>query len=120
MGFRMGPIELFHLSALDVSHPVIDVSLGFICQRVMVAIVNLASEIAQQGIDSPQDINQAVQLGLGYPHVPLAWGDELGAKRLLNILRMMGTSYDPLCRPIPWLRRRAGLGYSLLFVKRYS
>lgn len=96
----------------------IEDSLGFICQRVMAAIVNLASELAQQGVAAPQDINQAVQLGLGYPQGPLAWGDELGASRLLTVLeRMVDTSRDPRYRPSPWLRRRAELGCSLSFVR---
>lgn len=96
----------------------IEDSLGFICQRVMAAIVNLASDIAQQGVAAPQDINRAVQLGLGYPQGPLAWGDELGAKRLLTVLeRMADTSRDPRYRPSPWLRRRAELGCSLSFVR---
>lgn len=99
-----------------VSVSLIEDSQGFICQRVMAAIVNLASEIAQQGVATPQDINRAVQLGLGYPHGPLAWGDELGAKRLLTVLqRMVETSHDPRYRPSPWLRRRAELGCSLSF-----
>lgn len=104
-----------HALARDgVGVSVIEDSLGFVCQRVMAAIVNLACEIAQQGVASPADIDQAVQLGLGYPHGPLAWGDRLGATRLLTILqRMVETGHDPRYRPSPWLRRRAQLGVSL-------
>lgn len=109
-------VAIFSRDGMGVS--MIEDSLGFICQRVMAAIVNLASEIAQQGVAAPQDINHAVKLGLGYPHGPLAWGDELGAKRLLNVLqRMVDTSSDPRYRPSPWLRRRAELGRSLSFVR---
>ncbi len=70
--------------------------------------------IAQQQIASPEDIDQAVRLGLGYPQGPLAWGDSLGPRRLLTILeRMVDMTGDPRYRPSPWLRRRAQLGLSL-------
>ncbi|WP_271410029.1 3-hydroxyacyl-CoA dehydrogenase [Pseudomonas sp. Q1-7] len=89
-------------------------STGLILQRTLAAIVNLACDIAQQGIATPQDIDQAVHLGLGYPQGPLAWGDQLGAGRLLRILeRIHALSGDPRYRPSPWLRRRASLGLSL-------
>ncbi|HBO2112342.1 TPA: 3-hydroxyacyl-CoA dehydrogenase [Pseudomonas aeruginosa] len=87
---------------------------GFVVQRVLAMIVNLACDIAQQGIASVEDIDQAVHLGLGYPHGPLEWGDRLGPRRLLSILQRLQTlTGDPRYRPSPWLRRRAQLGISL-------
>ncbi|MBG7005091.1 3-hydroxyacyl-CoA dehydrogenase [Pseudomonas aeruginosa] len=89
-------------------------SAGFIVQRSLAAIVNLACDIAQQGIASVEHIDLAVRLGLGYPLGPLEWGDRLGAGRVLRILeRLHALSGDPRYRPSPWLRRRAELGLSL-------
>ena len=77
-------------------------------------IVNIASDICQQGICSPADLDTAVTLGLGYPKGPLALGDSLGADSLLEVLFNMQTVYgDPRYRPSPWLRRRGALGLSL-------
>ncbi len=42
-------------------------SAGFVAQRVLCCIINIASDIAQQRIASPADIDLAVNLGLGYP-----------------------------------------------------
>ncbi len=90
-------------------------SAGFVVQRTLAGIVNLACDIAQQGIATPTDIDLAVRLGLGYPHGPLAWGDRLGPARVLRVLeRLHALSGDPRYRPSPWLRRRARLGLSLL------
>lgn len=90
-------------------------SVGFVSQRVLAALVNLACDIAQREIATPTDIDNAVKLGLNYPQGPLAWGDTLGAKRLLDILiRIHALTGDPRYRPCPWLRRRATLGVSLL------
>ncbi len=88
---------------------------GFVTQRVLAQIVNIASDICQQGICSPADLDIAVTLGLGYPKGPLALGDSLGADSLLEVLFNMQTVYgDPRYRPSPWLRRRGALGLSLL------
>ncbi|SFP56073.1 3-hydroxyacyl-CoA dehydrogenase [Pseudomonas sp. NFPP28] len=102
------------LAADGVGVTVIGDSVGFVAQRTLAMVVNLACDIAQQRIASVEDIDQAVQLGLGYPSGPLAWGDALGPRRLLTILqRMSELTHDPRYRPSPWLRRRALLGISL-------
>jgi 3-hydroxybutyryl-CoA dehydrogenase len=94
---------------------VIEDSGGFVTQRVLAQIVNIASDICQQGICTPQDLDTAVTLGLGYPQGPLALGDSLGADNLLEVLFNLQTVYgDPRYRPSPWLRRRGALGLSLL------
>ncbi len=87
---------------------------GFIAQRILATIVNIACDIAQQKIATPADIDLAVRLGLNYPSGPLAMGDALGPSRILAILRAMQAFYgDPRYRPSPWLTRRALLGVSL-------
>ncbi|PXW22616.1 3-hydroxyacyl-CoA dehydrogenase [Paraburkholderia caballeronis] len=89
-------------------------STGFVAQRIVATIVNIGCDIAQRRIASPQDIDLAVTLGLGYPHGPLALGDQLGASTILTILRNIhATLGDPRYRPSPWLARRAQLGLSL-------
>jgi len=94
---------------------VIHDSPGFIAQRVIAQIVNIGCDIAQQRIATPQDIDRAVTLGLGYPAGPLTWGDAVGPARVLTILSELFDFYqDPRYRPSPWLKRRARLGVSLL------
>jgi 3-hydroxybutyryl-CoA dehydrogenase len=93
-------------------------SAGFVTQRVVAAIVNIASDICQQGICSPADLETAVTLGLGYPLGPLALGDRCGPTNVLEVLFNMQTVYgDPRYRPSPWLRRRGAIGLSLLHIE---
>ncbi len=88
---------------------------GFVTQRVVAAIVNIASDICQQGICSPKDLETAVTLGLGYPMGPLAMGDRYGPTNVLEVLFNMQTVYgDQRYRPSPWLRRRGAIGLSLM------
>ena len=103
------------LAAGGVPVSVINDSPGFVAQRVVAHIVNVGCDIAQMRIATPEDLDRAVMLGLGYPKGPLAMGDALGAKKILAILQAMHELYqEPRYRPSPWLRRRAQLGVSLL------
>jgi 3-hydroxybutyryl-CoA dehydrogenase len=110
---RDAALGLFTSDGVPVT--LINDSAGFIAQRVMATIVNIACNIAQRGIASVADIEDAVPLGLGYPRGPLAWGDQIGASRILAILcAQQEATGDPRYRPSPWLVRRAGLGLPLV------
>ncbi|MBP8134946.1 MAG: 3-hydroxyacyl-CoA dehydrogenase [Rhodoferax sp.] len=88
---------------------------GFVTQRVVATIVNIAADMCQQGICSPGDLETAVTLGLGYPRGPLAMGNLYGPTNVLEVLFNMQTVYgDPRYRPSPWLRRRGAIGLSLM------
>ncbi len=94
---------------------VINDSPGFVAQRIVAHIINVACQIAQRAVASPADIDKGAKLGLAYPHGPLAWGDKIGPGRVLFILERLVAFYgEPRYRPSPWLKRRAALGLSLL------
>ena len=114
---REGAHALFARDGKAVS--VIRDSGGFVTQRVLANIVNIACDICQQGICSPQDLETAVTLGLGYPMGPLAMGDLYGPTEILEVLFNVQTVYgDPRYRPSPWLRRRGAIGLSLTHVEQ--
>lgn len=93
---------------------VINDSPGFITQRVLATVVNIAANIVQMGIASIADLEDAVRLGLGYPQGPLAWGDQIGPARVLETLQgLQAATGDPRYRASPWLARRVALGLSL-------
>src|SRR6266436_5063459 len=103
------------LAADGVPVSVIKDSPGFVAQRVVAHIVNVGCDIMQMRIASPEDLDRAVMLGLGYPRGPLGLGDALGAQKILAVLEAMHSFFlEPRYRPSPWLKHRAGLGVSLL------
>ncbi|MFD1711688.1 3-hydroxyacyl-CoA dehydrogenase [Ottowia sp. GY511] len=88
---------------------------GFVTQRVVATIINIAADMCQQRVCTPKDLETAVTLGLGYPLGPLAMGDKYGPANILEVLFNLQTVYgDPRYRPSPWLRRRGAIGLSLL------
>ncbi|MFY9317559.1 MAG: 3-hydroxyacyl-CoA dehydrogenase [Burkholderiales bacterium] len=106
------------LASDGVPVSVIRDSAGFVAQRVVGHIVNVGCDIVQQRIASPEDLDSAVMLGLGYPKGPLGMGDAAGPAKILAVLEAMHACYqEPRYRPSPWLKRRANLGVSLLSVE---
>ena len=92
----------------------INESPGFVVQRVLSMIVNIATAVAEFGIAEPEDIDKAVKLGLGYPYGPFEWGDKVGLKKICHILENLYTTYkDSRYRPTLYLKRRAQLGIPL-------
>jgi 3-hydroxybutyryl-CoA dehydrogenase len=115
-GTAAGTIEAAQaiFAAQSIPAFVVSDSPGYVAPRVVACIVNLACEMAQQGIASPADIDVAVRLGLGYPAGPFEWGDRLGARRLLEVLQGLHATFgDQRYRPSPWLVRRARLSLPL-------
>ena len=102
------------LGADNAPYTVINDSPGFVVQRMLATIVNIGTNIAQRGIASVDDIDDAVRIGLGYPAGPLALGDRLGPHRVMQVLEgLQRVTGDPRYRPSHWLRRRAQLGENL-------
>lgn len=87
---------------------------GFIAQRIIAMIVNVATALAQSRTALPADIDKAVKLALSYPLGPLAFGDSLGIGRIGKVLNNLYNSYgDPRYRVNLWLARRVALGIGL-------
>ncbi|MFZ4809320.1 MAG: 3-hydroxyacyl-CoA dehydrogenase [Hyphomicrobiaceae bacterium] len=98
---------------------VVNDSPGFVAQRIVAHIVNVGCQIAQRAIATPADIDTGARLGLSYPLGPLAFGDRLGARRVLAILESLERFYrEPRYRPSPWLKRRALLDLPLTSPER--
>ena len=102
------------LGADGAPYTIISDSPGFVVQRMLATIVNIGTNIAQRGIATVEDIDDAVQIGLGYPAGPLALGDRIGPQKVMQILEgLLRVTGDPRYRPSHWLRRRAQLGENL-------
>ncbi|UCC67766.1 MAG: 3-hydroxyacyl-CoA dehydrogenase family protein [Armatimonadota bacterium] len=59
---------------------------GFIVNRVLMPYLNEAARIVQEGIASVDDVDTAVELGLGHPMGPLGLIDLIGVDVFVNIM----------------------------------
>jgi 3-hydroxybutyryl-CoA dehydrogenase len=97
-----------HLRATGLSVAVVRDSPGFVAPRILAMIVNLACEVAQMGIGTPEDIDVAMRLAQNYPRGPFEWGEWLGPQRVHDMLReIQAITGSDRYRPSLWLRRRA-------------
>jgi 3-hydroxybutyryl-CoA dehydrogenase len=93
---------------------VVEDGAGFVAQRVAAMMVAVAAAMVETGIAVPADIDRAVTLALGHPVGPLALGDRLGPRTVVEILENLhATTGDARWRVPGWLRRRALLGMAL-------
>ncbi len=87
---------------------------GSVAQRLLASIVSVAASIAERSLATPEAVDTAVRAGLGYPVGPLALGERVGARRMLdlqeNLHRATG---DPRYRPTRWVTERVQLGLPL-------
>ncbi|MFI1843628.1 3-hydroxyacyl-CoA dehydrogenase [Streptomyces microflavus] len=103
-------------AAADEPHAVTVVrdTAGSVAQRLLSSVVAVGASIAERSLATPADIDLAVTTGLGYPAGPLAWGERIGARRLLELQRALhAATGDPRHRPTRWVTERADLGLAL-------
>ena len=64
---------------------------GFVCNRLLIPMINEAIELVQNGVASPEDVDTAMKLGCNHPMGPLTLGDFIG---LDTCLAIMDTIYE--------------------------
>ena len=100
-----------HLRAKGFAVATIKDSPGFVAPRILAMIANLACEVAQMGIGTPEGIDTAMRLAQNYPRGPLEWATWLGPARVHETLsHIQAITGSDRYRPSLWLRRRAQLG----------
>jgi 3-hydroxybutyryl-CoA dehydrogenase len=62
---------------------------GLFLGRVVGGIVNEAMIAVAQDVALPDDVDRAMELGVNYPHGPIAWGREIGGERIMRILERL-------------------------------
>jgi 3-hydroxybutyryl-CoA dehydrogenase len=94
---------------------------GFIVNRMLIPFLNEACFALQEGIGTPEDIDQGAKLGLNHPLGPLALADLIGLDTCLFIAEVLHRDLgDDKYRPAPllrqhveagWLGKKAGRGF---------
>ena len=88
---------------------------GFVTQRVVANLINIACDMCQQGLCTPEELEATGAADLSHSMGPLTMGNKYGPTEILEVLFNVQTVYgDTRYRPSPWLRRRGALGLSLM------
>ncbi|MCB1059841.1 MAG: hypothetical protein KDB65_06410 [Calditrichaeota bacterium] len=78
--------------------------------RAVACLVNEAYNALQEGVAPAADIDTAMQLGVNYPHGPIAWGDRVGLARVEAIMdALFNWFHEDRYRATPLLRKKARL-----------
>ena len=94
---------------------------GFIVNRMLIPFLNEACFVLQEGIGTPEDIDNGAKLGLNHPLGPLALADLIGLDTCLFIAEVLHRDLgDDKYRAAPilkqyvdagWLGRKSGRGF---------
>ena len=86
---------------------------GMCLMRTVCMLANEGADAVNQQVCSIQDVDIAMQGGLNYPRGPLAWADQIGIERVLDVLDNLIQNYgEDRYRPSPLIIRHAAAGRS--------
>jgi len=85
---------------------------GFIVNFLLIPYINSAIRMLDEGFATREDIDTAIQLGLGHPMGPLALLDLIGLDTALNVSEVLYDEFkDPLYSAPTLLKRMVSAGY---------
>ncbi len=85
----------------------------FDIQRLYAVAVNEAARLIHEDVAGPEDIDQGMKLGTGWPSGPCEQGDKLGLDNVLEKLKDLHVRYgEEVYRPCPLLEEYVGKGWT--------
>lgn len=85
---------------------------GFAVNRILIPMINEAIYCLQEGVATPEAIDQVMKLGANHPMGPLALGDLIGLDTCLSIMEVLYRGFgDSKYRPCPLLRKYVAAGW---------
>jgi 3-hydroxybutyryl-CoA dehydrogenase len=85
---------------------------GFISNRILCPMINEAIFALQEGIGTPEAIDQVMKLGMNHPMGPLALADLIGLDVVLFVMEVLQRDLgDDKYRPAYLLRKMVDAGY---------
>merc|ERR1719473_362277 len=90
--------------------PCVD-SPGFVCNRILVPMINEAMFTVFEGVAAPADVDNVMKLGANHPMGPLSLADLIGLDTILSVMEVLHSQFgDDKYRPCPLLRKMVDAG----------
>lgn len=107
LGRKTGRGYYNYAEGAEMPQPTKDEQLGkYICERILVMLINEAFDALHLNVASREDIDLAMTKGVNYPKGLLAWADELGLAYVLEKLEALFSEYgEDRYRPNVLLKR---------------
>lgn len=87
-------------------------SAGFAVNRILMPMINEAFFALQEGLATPEDIDEAMKLGCGFPMGPLTLADFVGIDICLSVCEILHRDLgDSKYRPCPLMRKYVEAGW---------
>ena len=84
---------------------------GFVSNRVLMPMINEAIFCVDEGVATPEAVDQVMKLGMNHPLGPLALADLIGLDVCLDIMKVLQDGLDAhKYRPAPLLERMVAQG----------
>jgi len=85
---------------------------GFILNRILIPMINEGVYCVQEGISTPEAVDQIMKLGSNQPMGPLELADLIGLDTCLSIMQVLHEGLgDSKYRPCPLLRKYVAAGW---------
>ena len=84
---------------------------GFLVNRLLFALFNEAWRAVDEGVASPEDVDKALRLGLGYPIGIFQMQDLVGLDNALSVSGTLYEEYGERFKPHPLLKKKVAAGH---------
>lgn len=103
--------KIFIDEVLDKKGVMVYESPGFVTTRLVCLLINEALHLLEEGVASPEDIDDAMRMGYQFEHGPLEMADRFGLDSVLAALERMFREYGELkYRPSILLKKKVRAG----------
>ncbi len=83
---------------------------GFIVNRIFLALCNEAAKLVDEGIATPEDVDNGCQFGLGHAMGPMRTMDLTGIDIALHVLGVLQEEFGETFHPCPLIKRKVNAG----------
>ncbi len=101
----------YFFQTLGIGIEIVQDRIGMVLPRILCRLINEALFAVMEDHATPQDIDKAVQIGIGLPFGPIAWAERIGWPHVYKVLESIyNDTHEERYRAAPLLKHMAVTG----------